>query len=221
LKPAYVLVIADTLVFGTDSAFAGQQVVSSVHLTNSQPLNEITIPFIAHDDPIDLTLDSVGFGGRTSYFESKYFLTYNMGINKYSVVLEAGGGSPPLAPGSGEVMRIYFTTDEWAVSGQYNPIDSSQDTPQALLLVSDQVSYTPVVYPGELRTIKVLRGDLNYDQNRNLADITSLIDFIYLTGTPPVTLSTADINDDGSHNLTDITKLISFVYLGGEEPVDP
>ncbi len=223
LRQAYVVALGDTLRFGTDSAFAGQEVVSRIYLTNSQPLNEITLTMKPPDSPIDLTFDSLTFGDRTSYFEKRQYLTYAPSANKIAVKLIAdyGGGSPLLPPGSGEVAKVYWKTDPWGLSGLSNPIDTTGETTQQLELVSDKISYVPVVYPGEIRLISVLRGDCDYDGKRNLGDITALIAFVYLHGNPPVSLRTGDLDDDGKINLGDITALIAFVYLGGPPPVYP
>ena len=223
VQQAYVVALGDTLQFGVDSAFAGQEVVSRIYLTNSQPLNEIQLAFIAPDTPLDITFDSVAFGDRTGYFEKRQYLTYAPGSNKFAVNLIAdyGGGAPLLPAGSGEVARVYWRTDPWAVGGLSNQIDTTLETLQHLQLVSDRVTYVPVVYPGEIRTISVLRGDVNYDHIRNLSDITGIIGYVYLGTSTPVSLSAADVNNDHMINLQDITGLIGFIYLDGPPPINP
>jgi hypothetical protein len=175
------------------------------------------------DSPIDLTFDSLTFGDRTDYFEKRQYLTYAPATNKFAVKLIAdyGGGAPLLPAGAGEVARIYWKTDPWGLSGLSNPIDTTLETTQQLELVSDKITYVPVVYPGEIRLIYVLRGDCDYDGKRNLADITALIAFVYLHGDPLASLRTGDLDDDGKINLADITRLIAFVYLDGPPPVNP
>lgn len=223
LQQSYVVALGDTLRFGTDSAFAGQEVVSKVYLTNSQPLNEILLTFLVPDTPLDITFDSVTFGTRTGYFEKRQYLTYAPGSNKFAINLIAdyGGGAPLLPPGSGEVARVYWNTDPWAVGGLTNPVDTTLETLQHMQLVSDKVTYVPVVYPGEIKTISVLRGDVNYDQKRNLSDVTGIIGYVYLGSSTPVSLATADVNNDHIINLQDITALIGYIYLGGPPPVNP
>ena len=221
MRNDFVIALGDTLAFGVDSAFGGQDLITHVFLTNSQPLSEIFIPFQAADSPLDLTIDSIRFGDRTSYFAQILYSEYDASNNLFALSLLAGSGAEPLEPGSGEVMRVYWSTDPWSVSGQENTIDTVATLPRKLVVYSPQMSYTPHVQPGELRTIDVDRGDLDYDHVRGLADITGLIDYVYLDGPPPVSLATGDINGDRSIDLGDITGLIGFVYLGGPAPVDP
>jgi hypothetical protein len=64
-------------------------------------------------------------------------------------------------------------------------------------------------------------GNTNYDDQgkRNLADITVLIDHVYLTQAPLPCHEEGDTNGDGkpNHNLADITRLIDHVYISQDE----
>jgi hypothetical protein len=64
-------------------------------------------------------------------------------------------------------------------------------------------------------------GNINYDDQgkRNLADITVLIDHVYLTQAPLPCHEEGDTNGDGkpNHNLADITRLIDHVYISQDE----
>lgn len=56
-------------------------------------------------------------------------------------------------------------------------------------------------------------GDVNSDRRTNLADITKVIDYVYLSKLPIFPAESADTNCDGRANLADITRLIDNVYL--------
>jgi hypothetical protein len=64
-------------------------------------------------------------------------------------------------------------------------------------------------------------GNTNYDDQgkRNLADITVLIDHVYLTQAPLPCHEEGDTNGDRkpNHNLADITRLIDHVYISQDE----
>jgi hypothetical protein len=60
-------------------------------------------------------------------------------------------------------------------------------------------------------------ADFSEDGKVNLADITYLISYVYLDGSPPPVPELANVNGSpgGSPNLADITRLICLVYLDG------
>jgi PKD repeat protein len=220
----YVFARGDTLRFDVDSVFAGESVVTSFYLTNSIPIKELWLPFVAGDSPIDLALDSTAFGDRTSHFEFFDTTTWSSWDNRYNfhLVADTGGGALPLPPGSGEIVRVYWSTDPWGLSDQTNVIDSTDLTFDPMVFISEEISYLPEVVQGMIKTIDVDRGDLNFDGKINLADITKMIDFVYVSKEPPITLRTADVTDDLKVNLGDITTLINFVYISKDPPLpDP
>ncbi len=61
-------------------------------------------------------------------------------------------------------------------------------------------------------------GDVNGDETVNIFDITGLISFLYMEGTPPVDDWAADVNGDTVINIFDITYLISYLYISGPAP---
>ena len=57
----------------------------------------------------------------------------------------------------------------------------------------------------------VARGDVNYDKNVNISDVTDLIDILLGGQTAP---ATADCNQDGNVNIADVTSLIDYLLSG-------
>ena len=57
--------------------------------------------------------------------------------------------------------------------------------------------------------------------DKNIFDITGLIDYLYRQGDPPVPEEAGDINNSGNVNIFDITGLIDFLYRDGDDPVCP
>ncbi|MBD3404462.1 S8 family serine peptidase [candidate division GN15 bacterium] len=222
-KVGYVVALGDTLSFDSAHALAGHQAVVSVNLTNSQAIETLTLPFVIADSPVDIQFDSATVGARTGYFESMDYLTYNPVANEFTVELTAdnGGGSPPLAPGSGEILRLYITTDSTALGGQANPIDTMSTSFYSMSVKSTVMEYTPVVDAGSVGTTWVLRGDVDNDGDRDLADIIYLVNFIALGGPPPMTIQQSDVNGDGERDLPDVIYLVNNLFLGGPPPPSP
>ncbi len=222
-KEAYIVLLADTVRFRSDSAFAGQQVVMSVDVANSQQLNRLVIPFRHETAPfMAMSLDSVTLGSRTGYFEKLQYLTFDPAHNKYTVELTAddGGGAPPLAIGSGEVLKMHFSIDPLAFGNLTVEVDTLKEI-YPLELTSDILSYEPVFYPGIIGTKAVIRGDADYTQSRNVADITYLVDYLFGSGSAPVTIQSGDAAFNFVINVDDITYMVAFLFEGGPPPPTP
>jgi len=222
-KAKYIILLGDTATFRTDSAFAGHQAVMSVDVVNSQDLENLVIPFrFEGSAPLAMSFDSVSLGSRTAYFEKLRFLLWDASNNKYTVqiIADDGGGSPPLQPGSGEVLKIYFTLDPYAFGGLSNNVDTTKGI-HALELTSDMLSYEPVFHSGTIHTITVIRGDADYSQSINVADLTYLVAHLFLSGPPPVSLQAGDVNSDYTFTVEDITYLVAYLFLGGTPPATP
>ena len=61
---------------------------------------------------------------------------------------------------------------------------------------------------------KSIRGDVNDDSSVNIADVTSLIDYLLSSDASGVNLSAADCNQDSSINIADVTALIDYLLSG-------
>ncbi len=222
-KNSYIVLLGDTVNFRTDSAFAGEQVVMSVDLVNSQELNRIVIPFKFETAPMmGMSFDSTAFGSRTGYFERLQYLAWDPTNHKYTVELVAdmGGGSPPLAVGSGEVLRIYFSIDSLALGDLTNEVDTTKDS-YTLELTSDVLTYEPAFYVGTVGTKSIVRGDADYDRLVNIADVTYLVTYLFRSGPAPVTIQSGDASFDFSVNVYDITYLVAYLFRGGPPPPSP
>ncbi len=67
-----------------------------------------------------------------------------------------------------------------------------------------------------------IRGDVNVDDNVNIADAVSVLSYLFSAdGTDPTCKDAADSNDDGAINIADAVKLLSFLFAGGTPPPAP
>jgi len=222
IKRGYVIAMADTMQVLSDSAFAGESVIIPVRLTNSMELERIVVPFL-FGDTLDVTLDSTTRGSRTSYFESIKYLSQDPTYHRYAVELKAdvGGGAPPLAPGSGEIMRLHFTINRMEIGGLVNEIDTTVVASHGLSLETEFASFTPRFSGGTLASKDVIRGDVNRSMQIDISDITYMVTYLFEGGPSPVTVQAGDVNANATTNITDLTYLVDYLFNGGPPPVSP
>ncbi len=217
----FIVLLGDTTWYGTDSTFAGDPLVVSIRATTSQPLNRLIVP-LTFDSADWLTLDSVRLGERTAYFE-RLSETVSDPVNRrfvFSLTANNGGGAPPLEPGSGEILKAYFTTDEYAFGGQSTEVDSI-NAGNPITFIASYLTYAPAVHPGSAALITTPRGDANHDLKVAVNDLTYLIEYFYKGGPDPVTLQAGDANRDFGINISDITFLVNYLFKAGPAPANP
>ncbi|RKX26571.1 MAG: hypothetical protein DRP47_07965, partial [Candidatus Zixiibacteriota bacterium] len=221
-ETAFIILLADTITFETDSVFAGQPVAMSVNLKNSQPLSQIVIPFTYGSNEL-LDMDSITLGERTMDFNGINLISSDPWTKKYTVDLQADpdGSMPYLPVGSGEIMKIYFSTDSYSLGGEADYVDSTNES-YHIALSSPYLEYEPQRFiPATISMINVLRGDPDYSLDINVADITYLVSFLFMSGPPPVSIQAGDATNDLSINVGDLTFLVAYLFEGGPAPDNP
>jgi len=220
-KLRYVVLLGDTLSYGPDSVFAGSDAVLSVNLTNSQSLNRILVPFTYENNGV-ITYDSISLGDRTSYFEQLRIISQDTPNRRFVAELTAdiGGGAPLLEKGSGEVMRIHFSTDLYGFGGQSAAVDSFMSTYE-VTLTAPYLTYEPDVHGGSMVLRPVLRGDVENSMSINVGDVTYMVANLFQGGPPPVSIQAGDANRDFFVNVGDLTYLVAYLFQGGPEPPTP
>jgi len=217
-KDNFITVIADTLIFETTAARAGDTAEMTVYLANTQPLDTIIIPINYTNSEFDILLTGASLGTRTKTFSALNELYRDDPSGQ--LVIELIAGIQPLTAGSGEVARLYFAIDETAGIGQQSDIDTITTAGHQLKIINGDFDYKPAVEKGIFAVETTLRGDANNDGARNLLDITILINFLYSDGASPVSIYAGDANNDSEVNLLDINYLINYLYKGGPPPQD-
>ncbi|MEW5923591.1 MAG: PKD domain-containing protein [Candidatus Zixiibacteriota bacterium] len=216
----FIVVLADTLWASSATGDPGASIEVDVYGSNTIPLTMIRIP-VEYAGVLSLTLDSFStVGCRTENMDNAIMSSYDA-VNKrafFSISNDAEGTTDPMPPGSGMIMKLFFTISPSATFGQTAPVvldGYSTRLPQfsgaAVYL------YQPLSFPGTI-SINGLCGDANGSGGVNILDVTFLLNYLYRGGPAPDPESIADVNGTGNLNILDVTYLIAYLYKGGPEP---
>jgi hypothetical protein len=104
--------------------------------------------------------------------------------------------------GPGETTELQFDLDNVIDGWRYFAAIYYYSNGQAVL-DSTTPKYT-IVFPTEPDFI---RGDVNGDNEMNIADVTTLIDYL-LNNSTPINMDAADVNEDSEINIADVTSLV-------------
>lgn len=86
-------------------------------------------------------------------------------------------------------------------------------TPQGMRVV--------VIFGERGKTGSFLRGDPNGDENVDLSDAVSILQYLFLGGVEPSCFDAADTDDTGTLNLSDAIYLLGHLFLGTSPPPAP
>ncbi len=56
-------------------------------------------------------------------------------------------------------------------------------------------------------------GDIDLSHGTDIADLSKLIDFLYISFTPIVPLKVADVDGDCAVDIADLTRMIDYLYI--------
>jgi len=200
-----------------------------VHFSNDELLDGIEIAIISNSR--DVRIDSFSFAdGRLQT------LYYTGSILSDSMVIAFAypAAEGPIPTGTGLLGRLYVSYDT-DISSQLVTFDTTTAYMSDSLVVHS-TSFSPTDLPGDFipactrgfldiqRCCSGITGNIDCDPEHkaNLADITRLIDRIYLSKVPLCCFASGNTDGDPEWkiNLADITKLIDHIYLS-KEPTAP
>jgi len=82
-----------------------------------------------------------------------------------------------------------------------------------------QVGNTWGIYGVTLFRLSFKRGDANADGAINSADVSYLINYLFVSGPKPIPLEAGDPNGDGTTNSADVSYLINYLFVSGPPPI--
>jgi hypothetical protein len=62
-------------------------------------------------------------------------------------------------------------------------------------------------------------GDANNDETVDVSDVVYLINYLFISGPPPIALPSGDANCDGKIDISDVVYLINYLFIHGPAPV--
>ncbi len=210
----------------------GEKKALPILLSNSHKVDDIYLPFKLTGPP-NIIIDSLTRGTRTAGFESASIIFDNRYAGEIGLLLraDAGGGSPLLPPGDGEVAKLWVRTPANAVAGQVEVVDSAWlGTSTRLRLVSYfHDGYPDYFSPGSITITPScdcpFQGDYDGDNFITAVDLSSLIDALFAGGVDPTdplcTTPRGDMNCDGFSTALDLAVMIDHLFAGGVGPCDP
>lgn len=222
-KLNYIFALGDTVIFETDSAYAGHTLEVSVNMSNSQPVQRVIIPFKFGPSP-PVRLDSVTRGVRTDYFEAflKIAGSIEAGDVTYLMQADNGFGAPSLPAGTGEIMKIFCTIDSTTLGELNNSLDTTVGA-YSLQMTTDFMIYNPESIAATISTRYVKRGDANNTGTVNVSDLTYLVAYLFgiPTGPKPFTIQGGDVNKSGLVNISDVTYIVDYLFGIPPGPAPP
>lgn len=230
-KSSFIVALADTLAGVDVEGSPGEVVEVIVKATNNTPINVFTVPMEYAGDAV-LSYDSASVVGcRTESFETVTLISLDDGFNKrltYWLQSSVGGTTPDLAPGSGPILKVYFTLESGAqvqdttiiLFDGYTSFQPEFDSPIA--------TYTPKVATAVVSVsggcCVVMRGNVDGDllDVIDITDLTYLVGFMFGGGPAPPCLDEANIDGDIGEviDISDLTHLVSFMFGGGPPPAN-
>ncbi|MFH2034811.1 MAG: FG-GAP-like repeat-containing protein [Candidatus Zixiibacteriota bacterium] len=211
-----IIVLDDTLYFPEIISTEGTIKVP-IYLKNSQPMDQFVLP-IRYDGPMNLSYSTFDTDScRTDYFGRVWRSASNSLTKRvvFSFLASYATDNPPLEPGYGRLINLYFTYN----SGSGTTIlDTATYSGDSILLDAQYVEYQPRVVAGYIKDQATIKGDANDDGVINILDITFLISYLYKDGSEP-DFYAGDANSDGTINILDIVYLIAYLYKNGPPPL--
>ena len=210
--------LADTLVADSIAAAPATKVRVDISINNKYPINAVTIP-IDWSGPFNLLFDSVStFGHRTEDFVMTILGTdfaNSRGAWKISALL---GQAVP--PGSGPVASIYFRIPATA-AGEVNPIKIGLVGIIKSSITTDCFEFIAPVQDGAIYFFTPSgccvdgTGNIDGDGGIDIADLTVLIDHLFINFPELICPDEANVDGDpaGNVDIADLTKLIDHLFI--------
>lgn len=225
-----IAVLADTLHADTAFGYASESVPFEVKIRNNAPLSRIVIP-VEYLGSLLLTYDSASVAGcRTEGYNKTmtHFDSFNKKLT-YEIRTQTDGSTPPLPPGEGVVLKIYFSYHATAKPGVKTEVklDGYSTTYDSYLphFNAEEFEYDPITQNG-IMTVPLPpccvndRGNVDNDPEDivDVSDLVFLIDYQFHNGDEPVCFDEADLDLNEIIDVSDLVFMVDYQFRGGTPP---
>jgi len=214
--------LPDTVWVQSDTLIVGIPAMISVGIINDEPLNGIALSlewdgsavlqYTHQNTRFTNRLDTLMWGsashGETNAVNPDTFQFYGWRANPYD--------SPSLPPGRDAVVSIAVTPQS-AGTATFRLV-SWLNGSESILTTEDHKAILPAFYGGHITVIPYLTGDANHDGVINSADVSYLINYLFVSGPTPNPYASGDATCDGIVNAADVIYLINYLFVKGPAP---
>jgi hypothetical protein len=161
-------------------------------------------------NPVDVEADGDNTRDAAPYVRETIT---NANVNEY-VILKG----LTLLPDADNAKRFYNAADSLVIFNSFNvEIPEVQEGKTYDVTGIVTIYYgNPQIYITEMTEVAAAgkRGDVNLDNVVNIADVTTLIDYLLSGDATGISLENANCNQDASVNIADVTTLIDYLLSG-------
>jgi C1A family cysteine protease/PKD repeat protein len=217
----YIAVLADSMIAVDVQGVENSTVAVIVYGRNTIPLHKIIIPF-EFFGTLDATYDSFStVGCRTDFCETQTYLHFDPGKDRHTVKLESSFLEIP--PGTGAVLKIYFSIPGGAIPEQMDTVTVDGYTdPDFLPQFSGSIAeYPPVPIAGTIEVVLSCcqnRGNVDGIGGINIADVSYLVSYLFEEGPAPPCEEEGNVDGIAGINVADLTYLVDYLFHEGPEP---
>jgi hypothetical protein len=232
--PAQDLGAPDSVKINPSTLYLGRSYPVKIAIVNDKLLKSFNLGLISRTlDTGFAKLDSIRYVGRMApdtvlNLRLSGFREHN-GISPDTSILTAFWAGPlaaKLGQGNGNVVEIFMTGTHLGAM----KLDSGFMPPGGdFVLIPWDTNFTAIGFHPRYRSpvvrivpVKYVCGNVDGDPGGgiDIADLSALIDYLYISLIPPVGLAQANIDDspDLGVDISDLSALIAFLYLGGPTP---
>jgi choice-of-anchor B domain-containing protein len=226
-RPAFITALAETLMVADTSLPPNAALYWDIRYDNHLPIYAFNLPIDLSNSPEIAIFDSIStVGCRTAYFEQQVLSYDDRPDGQAAIKLMAnnGGGSPPLAPGSGPIARVYFHILPGAVLGQQVVMTMpTVGSGHSLNAAAATTTFVPNLELGTLTVVQgcscTCRADPVCDGSVDVLDVTSTINVAFRGTAATVDpacnqAARTDVDCNGSTDILDVVTMINVAFRG-------
>jgi len=224
----------DSVRINPAALYPGRSYPVTVSVVNDNLIKVINLGLIARTvDSGFARFDSIAYIGRMSSSSVLNLrmsgIRENNGISPDTAVISAfwaGPAASKLPPGNDAVVAIFMTGMHLGKM----TIDSGFLPPGGdFVLIPWDTNFAATGFAPRFRStvitvipVKYVCGNVDgsIDGGIDISDLTALIDYLYISFTPPAGLGMANLDNSPGNgiDISDLSALISYLYLGGRLP---